>query len=414
MKKILAVLCGVAMIFSSCENGGNNDSKPNFPDVQVLDVQAGKTYKLTFTTENPWSITLSPEAQQYATLYYDGFTDTQHAGPAGENSIRLNVRSDAGSYVSDIIFSVDITISRYTEKLIECHIAKSTKVINVTGGINPGSGAISTLTKGGHPENGPFADALNTYTVTHYKGLEATGGEFYVQHDVDLLYNYEVYVKDKTGNFVLVDTSEGSSSSWVSMMQFGVDGEQKFRLYMDYTKSSAIKTPGVGYEAYVNIVDATKTVLVSVYHLFNPDTEVVTETSFGLANPELAAEKGVTFVGNGNYYTMTIPSLEVLLEGGMATAFKLTGFSEVNPGFVDSREDLLVTKSEEASSDDVQNPVHVYTLNKRESVADDKLVRTYTLALDALADAITEYRVTIILAWAEEAPNEDTPVEESR
>ena len=402
MKKIIAILSGVAILFASCENGGNSESKPTFPEVQTLAVEAGASYDITFVAEKPWTVSLSAESQQYATLRYESYTDTQHAGPAGENTIKVNVRSGVGSYVKDIVFDVDITMAGYTEDLAMCTIAKSTKVVNVTGDINPGSSAISTFTAGGHPENGPFADALYTYTVTHYKGNDAQEANIYVQHDVDVLYNYVVYAKNSDGEFVKIDINE-ESRSWLELVSFGVNGARKFRLYMYYDSKDAVKTPGVGYEAYVNIEDAAKNVMVSVYHVYNPDTEVVTETSFGLANPQLAVEKGVELIHNsGRSYILKIPSADLLEpENVAAVSLKLTGYTDVYSGIAQKG---LVLKYDEI--------YETYYLAKDESVADEELVRTNDLTISALADSLVEYTITVILEWAEEAPNEDTPVEE--
>ena len=405
MKKIfLMMLCGVAMALTSCDNGGDDRVKPNFPEVQTMDVLAGNNYEITFVTERPWTVSLSAESQQYATIRYDGFTDTQHSGPAGENTIRLNVRSNAGSYTRDIVFDVDITIDGFVENLVECTIAKLNKVINVTGDINPGSDALSTLTEGGHPADGPFADAPYKYTVTHRKGNDAQDGNFYIQHDVDVLYNYVVYAKNSKGKFEKVDISE-ESFSWLELVQFGVDGARKFRLYMYYTAKDAVKTEGVGYEAYVNIEDAAKNVMVSVYHVYNPDAEVVTETTFGLANPQLSAEKGVELVHTaGRSYTWMIPSADLLDPSNAgAVSLKLTGYKEVYNGIAQKG---LILKYDEG--------YETYYLALDEGVTVDQLVRINDLTISALGDSLEEYTVTIILQWAEEAPNEDTPVEETR
>ena len=411
MKKIIAIFSAVAMMLVSCQQDGKV-AKPNFPELQLMNVEAGKTYNITFVAEKPWTISLSAESQQYATLRYDGTTDVQHSGPAGENTVKLNVRSNAGSYTRDLQFDVDFTMVGYTEKLVECTVAKRSKVINVTGDALPGSASMTYLSEGGHPENGPFADAQYTYTVTHRKGLDAKGAEFYIQHDVDVLYNYAVYAKNKSGEFVKVSADE-EGLSWLHLMQFGVDDEQKFRLYMYYTNSDAVLTNGVGYEAYVNIEDVDKTPIVSVYHVFNPDTEVITPTSFGLADSALSNEKGVQLVGSGYNYTLTIPNIEALNDP-TATALKLTGYNEVNPGFVDSRNGLVVKKDEAASSVEADTPVYVCYLAKDEKVEAEQLVRSYTLSITAQADSNHEYNITVILEWAPEAEDETTPVDDAK
>ena len=402
MKKILAVLCCVAMLFTSCNNGGNEVVKPTFPELQTLAVEGGLSYDITFVASKPWTVSLSAESQQYATLRYEEFTDTQHAGPAGENTIQLNIREGVGSYASDIVFDVDITMENFTEVLAKCTIAKLNKVINVTGDINPGSSALSTLTAGGHPSDSPFANAPYTYTVTHMKGNDAQEANFYIQHDVDILYNYVVYAKNSNGEFVKIDTSE-DSRAWLELVSFGTNGARKFRLYMYYAAKDAYKTPGVGYEAYVNIEDAAKNAMVSVYHIYNPDAEVVTETTFGLANPQFAAEKGVELIHNsGRSYTLTIPSADLLdPENVAAVSIKMTGYTEIYSGIAQKG---LVLKYDEIYE------THYLALDEGATI--DQLVRTNDLTISALGDSLEEYSITVILEWAEEAPNEDTPVEE--
>ena len=143
--------------------------------------------------------------------------------------------------------------------------------------------------------------------------------------------------------------------------------------------------------------------MVSVYHVYNPDTEVVTETSFGLANPQLAVEKGVELIHNsGRSYILKIPSADLLEpENVAAVSLKLTGYTDVYSGIAQKG---LVLKYDEI--------YETYYLAKDEGVADEELVRTNDLTISALADSLVEYTITVILEWAEEAPNEDTPVEE--
>ena len=399
MKKIfLMMLCGVAMVLTSCENGGNETVKPNFPKLQAMAVEAGKTYDITFEAEKPWTVSLSAEAQQYATLRYEGFTDTQHAGPAGENSFTLNIRSGVGSYADDIVFDVDLTMDGFVESLVKCTIAKSTKVVNVMGGINPGSNALSTLAEGGHPENGPFVNAPYKYTVTHKKGNDALEANFYVQHDVDVLYNYAVYAKNKSGEFVKINTSE-STTSWLELVTFGTNGASKFRLYMYYDTKSAVKTEGVGYEAYVNIEDAAKNAMVSIYHVYNPDTEVVTETSFGLANPELAVEKGFKLEGSGLYYTLTIPSAEVFTNSAAAAAFKFTGYTDIYGGFGNGSDDLEFVH-------DTETDTYYVALSEKASLS--SLVRTDVLNISAVGDGMDSYTVNLVFDWIASTNGDDT------
>jgi hypothetical protein len=77
--------------------------------------------------------------------------------------------------------------------------------------------------------------------------------------------------------------------------------------------------------------------VVSVYHVFDPAKEVVTETSFGLANPELAAEKGVTLEGEGKYFTLTLPTVDLITENYAAATLKIDGYTEVYPSIAQEK-----------------------------------------------------------------------------
>ena len=87
MKKILAILSVVAVMFVSCENpnggGGNEEHKPNFPTLQEITAESGASYELTFTVDKDWSLALTEESRLYATMTYNGFTDVQCSGEAG-------------------------------------------------------------------------------------------------------------------------------------------------------------------------------------------------------------------------------------------------------------------------------------------------------------------------------------------
>ena len=420
MKKILAILSGVAMLFASCTQS-ETLPRPEFPEVAEQNVLAGGTYSITFTADVPWRVSLPAEAQQYAKLYYDGYLDTSHSGPAGENTIKIRVNQGAGSYFSDVTFNVEITMNRYTENLVVCTLPKLTRKVVVTGGIVGGfeANCKSALSKDEHPADSPFADALYKYKVTHIKSWDAKEGYYYIMHDVDVDYNYCLYGRDKTtGEFVQIAEEE---KSWLSYMAFGRDGEQKVRVMMDY-ENGGVLTENVGYEAYLNVEDRNKNVIISVYYLFDPRVEEIIPTSFGLANAELAAEKGVKLESNGDKkYTLTIPTLDILQENSAAAALKWEGYTEITPGF-DS--ETLVLKHDEESDTYI---IGIATTTKVENVLDpetgepvldedgknvteeittpipvENLVRNNVLTVYALAEENQEYVITVILEWAKE------------
>lgn len=396
MKKILAIFSVVAMLFASC---AQNETlpRPEFPEIKEITVMGGSTYNIHFTTEVAWTISLPAESQPYAKLRYDGYIDTRHSGPAGENVVTLHVNKGAGSYFNDITFNIDITMNRYTENLALCTIPKSTKVITVTGAPNGGfeESVKVDFMQGGHPENGPFATAPNRYSVRHKKGVDAIDANYYIQHNFDLLYNYVVYAKNAEGEFVDVTEDE---NSWLRLVSFGANDE-KHRLYMNYTSGTI--TQGVGYEAYVNVEDADKNVIISVYYVYNPDDEVLVKTAMELANPELAAEKGVTLKGGGTTYTLTIPTSDIFTEHYAAAALRFIGYSS----------GLNCTIPSENLHYNYDMETQTLSVFLKEGATLDGLYRTNTWTVSGINDNDTtdEYTITAIFEWIPETDEE--PIE---
>ena len=263
MKKIFVVLSVVAMMFVACapDNGGNAPvPPPTFPELQELTVESGKSYDITFTTDKAWIVSLSAESAVYATLTYtyeDGYTstDTQFYGEAGEHTIKVNVLEGIMSYAKDFVVMVDMTLGAYTQSIAKLTIPRTPYAIDVYGSAPEGfENTLSKFVDGGHPENGPFVNAPNKYSVLYLSTSEAQYGDYVVAHDFDKLYNYVVYAKNKEGEFV--PTTE--STKWLELRAFtrnitddkGVSKLYKmFSLSMDHTKSDAVFTEGVGYEA---------------------------------------------------------------------------------------------------------------------------------------------------------------------
>ena len=339
MKKILAVLSVVAMMFASCtpDKGGSTEIVPTFPELQELTVESGKSYEITFVAEQSWSVSLSAEAAIYATLTYtyDGYTstDTQFYGEAGEHTMVVNVREDAVSYAKDITFNVDMTLGRYTQSIAKLTIPITPYEIDVYGSAPEGFEDIVTkFITDGHPADGPFVNVPNKYSVRYLNASEAQYGDYVVAHDFDKLYNYVVYAKGADGEFVAV----GEESKWLAIRTFkrnitddkgNTKSYSMFSLEMNHKSSAAVFTEGVGYEAYVNIEDENGDAIVSVYFLYDPNAVVVVETKVELANPELAAEKGVTFEGSDITYTLTFPKSNILTTDYLAGALKFTVYS---------------------------------------------------------------------------------------
>ncbi len=399
MKKIFVVLSVVAMMFAACtpDKGGNTPvPPPTFPELQELIVEPGKSYEITFTAEKAWSISIPAESQQYATITYEGTTDMQFYGEAGEYTIAVNVRDNAMSYAKDIVFTVDMTIDSYTQSIVKLTIPITPYEITVSGGAPAGMEEIvqSTFEKGGHPENGPFASAANTYTVRYLNSSDAKYGDFVVSHDCDLLYNYVLYAKSSAdGEFEPV---ADNSNDWLVFTGWEPDEMHKnIKLEMMHSSTKAVKTEGVGYEAYVNLEDENGDAIVSIYYIYDPTVVPPMKPSVELAYPEEASAKGVTFVGEGTAYTLTLPTADLLGENNKAASIKITGYA--GGGYM--TENLKFVES------DVPG---IYYTALAESVTIDSLVRENTLSVSAInAEGAKEYTITVVFEWAPEA--EETP-----
>lgn len=395
MKKIIAILVCALTAFVSCNNSGEvRIPKPNFPEIQHFTVAAGESYDITFVAEKEWTISLPDEWQMYASITYAGYTEMQHYGEAGEHTITVNIKEGVFSYANDILVTVKITMSGYTESLAVLTIPLTPYDVEVTGAPSAGMelGVTSTFEKGGHPADGPFVSSAHQYTVRYLNQYDAEYGDFVVTHDLDLLYNYQIYVKNKKGEFEAV-----RGSSWATLRTFGTNKEH-FSLSMNHKSSTAVLTKGVGYEAYVNLEDEYGDAIVSVYFLFDPDAVVEIPQAIELAFPEEAKAKGVTFEGDDYVYTLTIPSIDLLGDAYRAASLKITGYEGYTP-FPQENIDLAEDKE-----------LEVFYVRIVDAEEPELLVRKNDLVVTTLsAISKEEYSITVILDWLEES--EEKPAE---
>ena len=413
MKKIFAFLSVVAMMFAACtpDNNKKTPTEPTFPELQEFVVESGNSYEVTFSTDESWAVSLSAEAAVYATLTYtyeDGYTstDTQFYGEAGEHTIAVNVREGILSYAKDIAFTVDMTLGDYTKSIAKLTIPITPYEIDVYGSAPEGfENILSKLISNGHPENGPFVTAPNKYTVLYLNASDALYGDYVVAHDFDKLFNYVVYHK-KNGEFVPIT----ESTKWLELRAFtreiaddkGVKKLYKmFSLSMDYNKSDAVFTEGVGYEAYVNVEDENGDAVVSVYFLYDPNAEVVVETKMELANPELAEQKGIVYESTGYSYNLTYTTAESLTSDYLAGALKFTGYSEIYGGFGSGTQNLVFEHNEESD---------VWYIRLAEGVSTTSLTREEVLNISAVGNEMHSYTVNIVFDWIE-ASNEGSAVD---
>lgn len=385
MKKIFAILSGVTMLLSACTPGANAPQKPEFPEMQSVVTEPGKEHTITFTATEPWSIALTPESQLYATLSYPAYSnrpDYQFFGEPGEVTIVVNMGDREPSYAKDYVAIVEMTIRDYTETIAVYTIPHVPYVINVKGYAPAGmeSAVKSTFEKGGHPENGPFASYVNTYTVRYLNKKDAMYGDFVVEHDLKLAYNYVIYAKNvDSGKFEPV-----TDDSWLSLTEFG-DKNEKIRLAMKY--SSGVFTEGVGYEAYLNLENEYGEALVSIYFLYDPEAELPEAVHVSLAYPSEASAKGVSLEGADGNYTMVIPTADLIGEGNKAAMLKIDG--KESGGF--TADYLKLVESETAG---------VYYIGLADGVTTDDMI--YENNLSIVAGGVA-YTINVIFEWAPKA-----------
>ena len=428
MKKILAVLSGAAMLLVSCVGGEEVETPaPTFPEVSYVAAEIGGSYELTFTASHDFQISLDSESQRYALLNYNDEPGYEFYGKAGEHTYTVTIKSNVvPSYAKDIAVNVNLTMGKKTELLALYTIPRAIYEINLFGRINAGfeDSCKSTCTSEGHPADSPFAYSGNKYTVSHFSTNDAVDGNIIVWHDYPReKFNYVVYVRDESGKFVSLGSADYDSGvrSWVELVTFsGKDTSdastdknkewEKFRLYMNVNSKLAYKTEGVGYEAYVNLEDENGDAVVSVYHVFDPDKEVITETFFGLANPDLAASKGVTLAGAGKSFTLTIPTLDLITENVAAATLKISGYYEVYPSIAQEKILDVVYNKEEGT-------IHIAL---KEGSDAEQLLRNDTLTISAVGDTAEEYSVAVVFAWStkeeelDEIPEEGDSTESKR
>ena len=402
MKKIFAIFSVVATLFASCtpDKGGDNTIAPTFPELQEIVVESGNSYEVTFTTDRAWNVSLSAEAAVYATLTYtyeDGYTstDTQFYGEAGEHTVVVNVREGIVSYAKDITFTLDMTLDSYTQSIAKLIIPITPYEIDVYGSAPEGfENILSQFVEGGHPENGPFVNVPNKYTVKYLAASDALYGDYVVAHDFDKLFNYVVYEK-RDGKFV--PTTD--NTKWLELRAFtreiaddkGVKKLYKmFSLGMNYKSSDAVFTEGVGYEAYVNVEDENGDAVVSVYFIYDPNAEIVIETKMELANPELAEQKGIVFDNTGYSCTLTYPTAESLTADYLAGALKFTGYNDIYGGFGSGTQNLVFEHDEVSDT---------WYVRLAEGASVSSLTRDEVLNISAVGNEMHSYTINLVFDW---------------
>lgn len=124
MKKILAILCGVTMMFAACTpNEDGAGVVPTFPEEQNYEILSGRAQKLVFSAEYDWTLSVD-----YDFAYLkdsEGNNVDSCSGTAGENiEVFVAVESAIENYDNDIVFHVNMEMEGHTSVLATLTIKK--------------------------------------------------------------------------------------------------------------------------------------------------------------------------------------------------------------------------------------------------------------------------------------------------
>lgn len=124
MKKILAILCGVTMMFAACmPDSGEPLPRPTFPESSEYEILSGRAQKISFSAEADWTLEVD---YKYAYIKdNEGNMLSKVSGVAGEkNEVFVGAYSSIENYDADVVFHVLMKMNGYTETLATFTIKK--------------------------------------------------------------------------------------------------------------------------------------------------------------------------------------------------------------------------------------------------------------------------------------------------
>lgn len=259
MKKILAILCGVTMMFAACTPGGGEEpATPNFPEETTAEVLAGDHYDLKFAANMAWTVSL--ENDYYATLRYNYENGTEFSGEAAEEvKMEVVIKSDIKNYDEDIVIPVSLTMDNQTNTLVTLTIKKIERPAPIV--MNEEFDTI-TFEENGHPGwGGEFSNAVKKYHLNYSSPYDLEGVS--MSCNLEEEYSIKVYAYNQSQS--IAETSY-ITEPWVEVVSgLGTSGNG-FKVVMDLSKESAqwswFETQ---YESYVNFEDAEGNILISIF-----------------------------------------------------------------------------------------------------------------------------------------------------
>ena len=149
---------------------------------------------------------------------------------------------------------------------------------------------LATFVSGGHPSwGGEFSSAGVKYALTFADEWDCKDGVS-LKHSLEGVVAYKAYGYNEGGSIQEVNDSYITNSDY---------GDGMFVIKMDTTAPMASSSfyEGLGYEGYVNLVDASDNIVASIYCLYNPSAQGGGSTSgdvVALVDAMMASGVGVT------------------------------------------------------------------------------------------------------------------------
>ncbi len=382
--------------------------------VQEYDIVSGNLRLLKFRATQPWTVTLSEGAKDYAYLKMGDEENDELSGTADgkEVTIRVMTYEDIKNYDADIVFSVYRKMGNAEAQ----EWAKFTiKKIEKPASIVAEESIASTISFEKYTGWSEYQNSANeVYRVVYTNEWDPKDGAVLI-NNVEGCEKITVYAYNANGtltNFtsqaVPTFDSEGEEIErepfWLNLWTTVYDKVKKFNLYMDLSHESAEWSwnPNENiYKAYVNFEDANGNVLTSVYYncTYKPGQAVGGASKMAFINPNMAAQAGMTLTGSGNRYTLTFAnpmSFDPMyasmcgfqIDGGGAQAnFQDGGWGALN-----------VVKYEDA---ELGNYFHICPLDMSTFNPYNLTVRNYTI--DAFSNNWDAYTINVVLDWVVEA-----------
>ncbi len=290
--------------------------------VQEYDIVSGNLRQLKFRATQPWTVSLSAGASEYAYLKWGDEENDEISGTATGEEVTLRVYTykNIKNYDADIVFSVYRKMgSADAQEWAKFTIKKIEKPASIEL-----EGEYETVTFGKYTGMSEFSNAGEVYYVNYAHEWDPIDGATLINNVEGCekitvhAYNEGRTLTNYTDRVVPQQNADGeeieSEPFWLNLWTTVLDnGTKKFKLTMDLAHESALWSwdeNKKAYEAYVNFEDGNGNVLTSVYYTctYNPNNTGGGDTSVDVTfvNESMAAAAEMTLTGSGSQYTLTL------------------------------------------------------------------------------------------------------------